>query len=188
MSNIRTLLVALVLVVGTALSDDPQKVKNFTLEDVNGTKHSLADHKDAKAIVVMFIATQCPVSNAYNERMAAIEKDYRGQGIVFLGINSNKQEGVEEIKEHSRKHGFGFPVLKDHSNVVADEFGASVTPEIYVLDGSLQIVYHGRIDDSQRESRVSVSDLRVTLDEILAGKPVTTPRTKAFGCTIKRVS
>lgn len=188
MSKVLSLLAGVVLVTTAALAQQATKAEPFTLEDVNGKKHSLADYKDSKAIVVMFIATQCPVSNDYNERMAAIEKDYRGKGVTFLGINSNKQESVEEIRDHAKKHGFGFPVLKDHKNVIADKFKASFTPEIYVLNGSFEIVYHGRIDDSQRVDKVKVQDLRTALDEILAGKSVTTARTKAFGCTIKRVS
>lgn len=178
---------AVAFVTLAAMAQEPVRVEPFTLQDVNGKEHSLTDYKDSKAIVVMFIATQCPVSNAYNERMAALEKDYRGKGVTFIGINSNKQESVDEIREHASKHGFGFPILKDHNNVIADKFKASFTPEIYVLNGAFDIVYHGRIDDSQRVEKVTVRDLRVTLDEILSGKPVTTARTKAFGCTIKRV-
>lgn len=187
MRKLLLIIAGLVLMLAPSLADEPTKVDNFTLTDVNGKKHSLSDYTSSKAIVLMFIATQCPVSNAYNERMAALEKDYRGKGIVFLGINSNKQEDVQEIKEHAAKHGFGFPVLKDPDNVIADKLNASVTPEIYVLNGSFDVLYHGRIDDSQREGKVSVRDLRVALDEVLAGKSVTTTRTKAFGCTIKRV-
>jgi len=71
--------------------------------------------------------------------------------------------------------------------VIADQLGASVTPEIYVLNSNLEVLYHGRIDDSQREGKVSSKDLRVSLDKILSGKPVETQETKAFGCTIKRI-
>jgi len=187
---LRTLAVALLIAV-TAMfvgAGEIKKVENFSLDDVNGKKYSLTDYKNAKAIVLMFIATQCPVSNAYNERMAALEKDYAEKGIVFIGINSNKQESVDEIKEHAAKHGFRFPILKDHKNLIADKLEASVTPEIYVLNGTFDVLYHGRIDDSQREAKVTVKDLRVALDEILAGKPVTSTSTKAFGCTIKRIS
>ena len=136
----------------------------------------------------MFIATQCPVSNAYNDRMAALYDDYQPKGLAFVGINSNKQESVEEIKEHSQKHNFEFPVLKDWNNAIADRFEANVTPEIYVLNSNFDLLYHGRIDDSRRESDVNSQDLRAALDEILAGKQVSNTVTKAFGCTIKRVS
>lgn len=161
---------------------------DFTLKDYNGKEHSLSDFKDSTAIVVMFIATQCPVSNAYNERMVALYNDYRAKGFAFVGINSNKQESVEEIKEHSQEHHFEFPVLKDWDNVIADRFEASVTPEIYVLNSDFNLLYHGRIDNSRRESDIKSQDLRAALNEILAGKPVSNTETKAFGCTIKRVS
>ena len=169
-------------------SGEMTKVENFTLKDFNGKSHSLADYQESKAIVLMFIATQCPVSNAYNTRMADLYKDYQDKNVAFLGINSNKQESVEEIAEHSGKNGFEFPVLKDDNNIIADKFGAQVTPEIFVLNSDFKVLYHGRIDDSQRESAIKSNDLRKALDEILAGKKVSTSETKAFGCTIKRVN
>jgi len=164
-----------------------KKVENFTLADYNGVKHSLTDFKSSKAIVLMFIATQCPVSNAYNERMAALQKDYASKGVTFVGINANKQEGIEEVKRHAKEHGFEFTILKDWNNVIADKLGASVTPETYVLNSSFELLYHGRIDDSQRENKVTSKDLRAALDLVLAGKPVPVQETKAFGCSIKRV-
>ncbi len=182
-------LLLLTLVAASFLfgSDGQKKVNNFTLEDYNGTKHSLTDFKSSKAIVLMFIATQCPVSNAYDDRMVALQKDYASKGVTFVGINANKQEGIEEIRKHARDHGFEFTILKDWNNVVADKLGASVTPEIYVLNPDFDILYHGRIDDSQRENKVNSRDLRTALDLVLAGKPVTVSETKAFGCSIKRV-
>ncbi len=164
-----------------------KKVENFTLEDYNGTKHLLTDYKSAKAIVLMFIATQCPVSNAYNDRMVRLYKEYSNRGIAFIGINSNKQETVEEIKKHAAEHGFSFPVLKDFNNVIADKLDASVTPEIFVLNKKFDVLYHGRIDDSRRASDVKSEDLRMALDQLLAGKEVAVSETKAFGCSIKRI-
>ena len=177
----------LFLLISFSYSGEMSKAENFTLKDYNGKSHSLTDYKDSKIIVVMFIATQCPVSNDYNGRMAALYKDYNGKGVTFLAINSNKQESVEEITQHSQKNGFQFPVLKDPENVIADKFNAQVTPEIFVLNPNYEILYHGRIDDSQRESDLKSRDLRNALDEILAGKPVSRKETKAFGCSIKRV-
>ena len=165
-----------------------EKVPNFTLEDYTGKEHSLHDYLKHKGIVVMFIATQCPISNAYNERMADLYKSYTPKGIVFLGINSNKQESIEEITEHSKKHGFEFPVLKDWKNVIADKFDAMVTPEIYLIDSTGVLRYHGRIDDSRNLAKVSQHDLQDVLDAYLAGKPLPKRETKAFGCTIKRVN
>ncbi|HTY36671.1 MAG TPA: thioredoxin family protein [Bacteroidota bacterium] len=181
------LVFAILLVPALRAGEDAKKVSDFTLDDYNGVKHSLSDYKSSKVIVLMFIATQCPVSNAYDDRMVALQKDYAAKGVTFIGINANKQESAEEVKNHAKEHGFVFPILKDWNNVIADRLGASVTPETYVLNSKFEILYHGRIDDSQRENRVSSKDLRAALDEVLGGKPVSLKETKAFGCSIKRV-
>ncbi len=164
-----------------------KKAPSFTLKDVDGKERSLESFLSARYTVVMFIATQCPVSNAYNERMAALHKDYAGKEIAFVGINSNKQESAEEVKEHAAENGFTFPVLKDWNNVTADAYGAQVTPEVFVLDQHATVLYHGRIDDSRNAENIKTKDLRVTLDALLAGKAAPRPETKAFGCTIKRI-
>ena len=141
-----------------------------------------------KAVAVIFVATKCPVSNAYNERMAALAKEYAPRGIAFVGINSNKAEAAPEVAQHAAKNGFGFPVVKDEGNRVADLYGAQKTPEIFVLDGKGTLVYHGRIDETSDDPEgVKSPDLRNALGAILGGKPVPTAETKAFGCTIKRV-
>jgi len=171
----------------SAMSHANDKMTDFSLQSYDGKEHSLSDYQEAKAIVVMFIATQCPVSNAYNERMVKLYDDYQPQDVAFLAINSNKAENVNEIKKHAQQHGFEFPVLKDVNNVIANRFGATVTPEIYVLSPERNLLYHGRIDDSQRESEVKTKDLRNALNEVLQGKQVTVTQTKAFGCTIKKV-
>ena len=141
-----------------------------------------------RAVAVIFVATKCPVSNAYNARMAALGKEYAAKGVPLVGVNSNKTEPTAEVKEHAEKHGFTFPVLKDEGNRVADAYGASHTPEVFVVDPKGNLVYHGRIDENQDDARnVKSPDLRNALDAVLAGKPVPTPETKAFGCSIKRV-
>ena len=132
----------------------PDKIENFTLPDYNGKEHSLSDYKDSKAIVIMFVATECPVSNAYNSRMENLYKDYTEKDIAFLGINSNKAESVERIKEHAKEKGLTFTILKDDKNVIADEFEASFTPEVYVLNRNFEIQYHGRIDNSKNEAEL----------------------------------
>jgi peroxiredoxin len=141
-----------------------------------------------KGVAVLFIATRCPVSNAYNERMASLAATYGARGIAFVGVNSNKTEPAAEVAEHAKRHGFGFPVLKDDGNKVADAYGATRTPEVFLIDSSGTIVYHGRIDENQDDpGNVRSPDFRNALDALLAGKPVPVSETKAFGCSIKRV-
>lgn len=165
----------------------PAAIENFTLKDYNGKNHSLSDYEDSVAMVILFIATECPVSNAYNERMENIFNEYGPKGFAFLGINSNKAEFVNRIKEHAEDNSLTFPILKDENNVIADMFEASVTPEAYVLGSQFEILYHGRIDNSRNESEVISKDLEKALDEILSGIQVSKKETKAFGCTIKRI-
>lgn len=159
----------------------------FSLKDYQGKDVDLESFQGSKAVVLMFIATQCPVSNAYNERMAALAKDYQAKGVAIVGINSNRQETSAEIAAHASQHGLTFPILKDVDNVKADQFGAQVTPETYVYDAGWKLRYHGRIDDNQRGDSIQSQDLRNALDAVLAGKDVPVKETKAFGCTIKRV-
>jgi peroxiredoxin len=186
---IAALVMAAAVPLSLAAAETPAQQRNFdfTLKDYNGKAFSLKDFQDAKAVVVIFVSTRCPVSNAYNKRMADLYQDFKDKHIAFVGINANKAEDVAEIKEHAHKHGLEFRILKDLNNIVADCYQASVTPEVYVLDSSKKLLYHGRIDDSRRENQVTSSDLRNALMEILAGKGVAVKETKAFGCTIKRV-
>lgn len=186
-TKMKTILFGLMVVL-TGASVASNSVDDFTLNDYHGNAHTLSQYNDSKAIVLLFVSTKCPISNAYNERMEALNKEYSGKGVTVLGINSNKAESVDKIKEHAEKHGFTFPVLKDEKNVIADRLSASVTPEAYVLNSNLELLYQGRIDDSKNESKIKSKDLRKTLDEVLAGKAVSVDKTKAFGCTIKRIA
>lgn len=164
------------------------KAPNFTLKNYDGKEYSLSGmFRDHKFAVVMFIATKCPVSNAYNERMVKLYDGYAKQGIAFLGINANVKEDVKEIAEHSKSKGFQFPVLKDVENKIADLYGATVTPEIYIIDGHDKVVYHGRIDDSKNPDKIKLHDLADALELLLAGKPLVAAEHSAFGCSIKRV-
>lgn len=163
------------------------KLAPFTLKDAAGKDLNLASLAGKKAVVLAFIATQCPVSNAYNGRMAAFAKEYEAKGVAFVGINANKQESSAEIVEHAKTHGFSFPILKDDGNKKADDLGAQVTPETYVFDASWTLRYHGRIDDDKSGKAIASQDLRNAVDALLAAKDVPVKEAKAFGCTIKRV-
>jgi peroxiredoxin len=161
-------------------------VSDFSVSTLDGGKLSFASLRGTTTVVA-FVATQCPVSNAYNSRMNALYSDYTPKGVKFLFINSNATEPAAEVKAHAQRVGFAFPVQKDPNNVVADMFGAHATPEMFVIDSSGVIRYHGSIDDSQNEANVKTQRLRNALNAVLAGKTPEVPETKAFGCSIKRV-
>jgi len=161
----------------------------FTLTTVDGKTFSLTEAaKSHKAVVVMFIATKCPYSNAYNDRMRDMAAAYGRQGILFAGINSNKSEPAEEVVTHAKKHGLAFPIMKDPDNKVADLYDARHTPEIFVVDPQGMLRYHGRIDENYEDaSKVTSPDLKNALDAMLGGRAIARAETKAFGCSIKRV-
>ena len=161
-------------------------IDDFTLPDTSGVNHSLASLKGKNGTVLIFIAVQCPVSNAYNERMEKLAQDYLARGINVVGINSNVTEPTDAVKAHAAAHHLTFPILKDNGNKIADALGATHTPEAYFLDASNRLLYHGRIDNSKDASQVNASDLRNALDQALAGKPIEKTEAMAFGCSIRR--
>ena len=166
------------------------KVANFTLTDSAGKTHSLLGKK-RKAVVVVFLGTQCPLNNAYLPRLAELHAAYSAKGVTFLALNSNRHDSARRVAEHAREHKLPFPVLKDAGNVIADRFRAERTPEAFVLDGSGTVLYRGRIDDQfgyrHRAAAPTKNDLVNALDDVLAGKPVRVPVTAVEGCFIARV-
>src|SRR5205807_1257063 len=188
-------IIALAAVAGSGSSTDLPApptigtvIDDFKLPDADGAEHSLKALMGKKGTVVIFIATKCPVSNAYNDRMEKLAEDYKARGINVIGINANSTEPAAEVKSHAAEKGLKFAILKDDGNKIADRLGANHTPEAYVIDASGKLVYHGRIDNAQNPANITSNDLRDTLDAILAGKPVPKTTSMAFGCSIKRVS
>jgi len=161
-------------------------IDEFSLPDVNGQEHTLKTLKGKNGTVLIFIAVQCPVSNAYNDRMEKLAQDYKEKGISVIGINANSTEDAAAVKAHATEKHLTFTILKDAGNKIADRLGAARTPEAYFLDANNKLLYHGRIDNSQNPDAIESNDLRQALDSALAGKPVEKPEAKAFGCSIKR--
>jgi len=161
-------------------------VDNFSLTALDGSEKTLASLKGKNGTVLIFMSVQCPVSNAYNERMEKLAQEYKAKGIAVIGINANATEDAAAVKNHASAKGLTFTILKDSGNKVADKLGATRTPEAYFLDASNKLVYHGRIDNNQNASLIESNDLRNAIDASLAGKPVEKTEAKAFGCSIKR--
>ena len=161
-------------------------IEDFTLPDYDNKERSLKSLAGKNGTVLIFVAVQCPVSNAYNERMEKLAQEYKAKGIAVIGINSNVAEDAAAVKNHASTNNLTFPILKDPGNRIADKLGASVTPEAYFLDANNKLVYHGRIDNARNAAEVQSADLRNALDAALSGKPVEKTEAKAFGCSIKR--
>ena len=184
-----TLVAVLCLASAAAIAQAPAigaAAPDFQLTTLDGKPFSLASAAKAhKAVVLIWISTQCPYSNAYNEQMRDMANAYASKGVLFAGINSNKTEDSEKVTTHAKKNGHTFPILKDPSNKVADLYNAQRTPEVYVIDSTGKLRYHGRITENH-EDAASSPDLKNALDALLTGKTVAKTVTKAFGCTIKR--
>jgi len=176
----------------TAKIKTGEKMADFTLPAAAGGKtHSLYEFEGKKAVAVIFIATQCPYSNAFNHVMAKLAREYADRGVAFVGINANKTEPSARVADHARAQNLGFLVLKDENNVIADRLGASVTPEVFLLDNTWTLRYHGALGNSARPTtkpeEATDAEFRPALEAVLAGQSVTKAETKAFGCTIKRI-
>ncbi len=185
----KALAISLVLSAGILCAQEfklGSHVSDFQVRDLDGKPVFFTSLK-GPITVVTFIATECPVSNSYNRRMSEIYQDYTAKNVKFIFVNANRSEPASDVRVHARRVGFPFAVYKDPDNVLADRFDAQVTPESFVIDNSGAIRYHGSIDDNMNESRVRTRRLRAALDALLAGNPVPSSETKAFGCTIKRV-
>ena len=192
MKLLGTVLCLLALAAAPVLADAPaigSAAPTFSLTTLDGKPFSLADATKANSLVVLiFISTECPYSNAYNDRMRDMAAVYAKKGVQFVGINSNKTESVQDAVAHAKKHGHTFTIVKDAGNKVADLYDARHTPEVYIVDKDGKLRYHGRIDENYEDAaKVSSPDLKNALDALLAGQSVAKAETKAFGCSIKRV-
>lgn len=178
--------------VALAATGVGQSAPEFSLTATDGKqyglKRALASHD---AAVVVFVATKCPYSNAYNGRYNDLHKalsNLNGKKVAWLAINANNTEPMDEVKSHAQTNQFAFPVLKDEGNKVADAYGAEKTPETFLVGKSGKVLYHGRIDDDSDGKNIKSQDLRKAIEEAVAGKEVSTKETKSFGCSIKRKS
>jgi peroxiredoxin len=197
--NLSILLASLLVVVGAIFATGARAegevpappaigatIEDFTLPDADNKDRSLKSLAGKNGTVLLFISVQCPVSNAYNERMEKLAQDYKAKGIAVIGINSNVAEDAAAVKTHASENKLNFAILKDPGNKIADKLGATVTPEAYFLDGNNKLLYHGRIDNARNAAQIESNDLRNALDAALAGKAIEKTEAKAFGCSIKR--
>jgi peroxiredoxin/mono/diheme cytochrome c family protein len=169
-----------------------QRLSNFTLNDAaTGRPVSLYGFAGKKAVVLVFMGTDCPLARLYAPRLVELNHDYRARGVTFLGIYSNAHESDTDIAEQARKFSIDLPVLRDPQNVVADLALVERTPEVLVLDGKARICYRGAIDDQNGQGTIKDAPdhryLKDALDAMLAGRPIAVAATNASGCLLDRV-
>lgn len=169
------------------------KAPHFALTDtVTDTTHTLEDVKGEKGTVVMFICNHCPFVVHVNPEIVKLSKTYQAKGIGFVAISSNDitthpQDAPHLMKKKAEEVGYSFPYLYDETQEVARAYDAACTPDFYLFNADLKLVYRGQLDDSRPKNGIPLtgSDLRGAMDALLQGKAVNTDQKPSIGCNIK---
>ncbi len=169
------------------------KAPDFNLPDtVSGDMLNLNDLKSDKATVVMFLCNHCPYVIHINEGLVSLVKEYQAKGVSFIGISSNDvnnypQDGPDKMKIHAKEVGYTFPYLYDESQDIAKAYEAACTPDFYVFNKDLELIYRGQMDDSRPGSGIPVTgeDLRKAMDIVLSGQAAPSLQKPSMGCGIK---
>lgn len=158
------------------------EVPGFEAASLQGERLSLqAALARHRAVVVLFLSSVCPYANYFGDHIRELDERYGPRGVLFVGVNSNGWESRDEVAEHARKRGFAFAMVKDEDHALARLLGARATPEAFLIDASGRLRYRGWV-----KSRQESPDLQRAIDDVLEGRPVRRPETKAFGCAVDR--
>lgn len=189
------ILTALVLTAAVAqggeynptLSIGDQAPQWTELPGVDGKTHSLKDLKDAQAVVLVFTCNSCPYAVEYEDRLKQLADSYRNKKVAVVAVNVNNvpEDKLDKMKERAKEQKFNFSYLYDSSQKMAVDYGATYTPELFVLDQQRKIAYMGALDDSPDPEKVKVRYVADALDALLSGKVVSTKETVAIGCRIR---
>ena len=164
---------------------------DFALPATDGKKYTLADFKDARALVIFFTCNHCPYVTGSDEVTRQTAQRFAPQGVKFVGINANSQntyaeDSFEHMVKRMKQHAFPWVYLRDESQDVARAYGALRTPHFFVFDASRKLIYTGRgIDTPRDSSKMTINDLAHAIEDYLAGRPVRTPLTNPIGCNVK---
>lgn len=194
----RSFLAAMALfgLLGLAPADDTptdklnKKIDRIPLTATDGTAFDAATIANKKAVVVVFLSFDCPVSTSYSTTLNELTSQYATKGVTFVGVVPS-DDPIETIKKQVAEYKLAFPVYTDAKLAAADALKATTVPETFVLDHNFVLRYRGRINDAysarlKKNPTVTSHDLRDALDAILAGAEVKTPATKAIGCPVGR--
>jgi thiol-disulfide isomerase/thioredoxin/mono/diheme cytochrome c family protein len=166
---------------------------DFSLPSSDGKTVVLKTTSSARLRAISFLGCDCPVAKLYAPRLKELAERFAAQGVEFVGINSNPQDTIAKMETYAREHGLDdpavdFALLKDHDGQLALRLGASRTPEVFLIDSLGQVIYQGRIDDQYRPGVITDQptreDLRIAIEEYLAGKSIAVASTPAAGCRI----
>ncbi len=164
----------------------------FSLPDTDGNIVTLEEFRGSAGLVVMFICNHCPFVIHVAPEIAALAEEYQDQGVGFVAISANDvsthpDDSPEKMKEEKEKQGYTFPYLYDETQDVAKAYHAACTPDFFVFDQFMKLVYRGQLDDSRpgNDKPLNGKDLRAALDNLLMGKPIPEAQKPSLGCNIK---
>ncbi len=166
--------------------------QTLKLKDLNGKNHTLKSLKEKNGLLVIFSCNTCPWVVAWENRYNELDKIASENGIKMIAVNSNEayrgdDDSEEAMKQHAKKQGYTFPYLVDSNSSLADAFGATRTPHVFLFDSNMKLVYRGAIDDSAKDiSAVSKPYLKNALMNLGQGKMIEPNTTRSLGCGIKR--
>jgi len=157
------------------------------LPGVDGKRHSLADLAESDAVVLVFTCNSCPYAVDYEARFIALTKEFESRKVSVIAVNVNKipEDSFEAMKKRAKSQGFNFPYLYDETQQIAKDYGATYTPEVFVLDRQRKIAYMGALDDSPNPKKVGARHVADALTELLANKQPKLSETVAIGCRIR---
>lgn len=189
--------VAVLAIAGTLVGGEYNQVLNYgdaapawsNLPGIDGKRHSLADLKDKQLIVVVFTCNSCPVAVDYEDRIVAFAKQHAGPtapvAVVAINVNKIEADSLPHMKERAEEKGFPFPYLFDETQKIARDYGATYTPEFFVLNKDRKVVYMGGMDDNSNPAGVTANYLAPAVQAALRGEKPATVETVARGCTIR---
>lgn len=167
------------------------KMPEFELKDPNGKIFKGSEAYGKKGLLVAFTCNHCPYAQAIWPRLIRLAEHARALGVHTVGINPNihpdyPEDAPERMKEKIREWGIRFPYLVDEQQEVAREFQAQCTPDLYLFDSSRRLVYHGRLDDNWKEEKqVKRQELKEAIENLAAGKAISSKQNPSMGCSIK---
>ena len=179
--------------LGSARTEKPSPIAplTFRLADTAGVVHSERELASASAVVLFFLAPECPISQGYVPEMNRIARAYAARGVRVFGVQSDPAASEAEVHRHVAEYKYEFPVLNDRGQRLVDHTGATVTPEAVLMTRAGALLYRGRIDNRSvslgvRRPQATQFDLRSAVDAALAGHATSFTRTTAIGCSIVR--
>lgn len=161
----------------------------FNLRDTQDALHTPVEWKAAKAVVVYFTTTDCPIANSYVPEMNRIHEAYAPRGVLFFAVQTDLTIPRADVVKYAHDFQYAYPLLFDPGQILVRHAGATITPQVAIFDPEGKLLYLGRIDDrvadfGKQRLKANVFDLRDSLDAVLAGKPVPHATTKSIGCAI----